>query len=152
MRLQLALNVPDIDAAVAHYSKLFGVEPHKRREGYANFTIDQPSLKLVLFENPNATSHLNHLGVEVFNDVELQTASQRLNDADILDTVESETTCCHASQNKIWSRAHNGLSWEWYHILNDETEIADDSLGRSCCTGNQMSNNMGPNCAGGLAN
>ena len=152
MRLQLALNVPDIDAAVAYYSKLFNTEPHKRRDGYANFAIDNPALKLILFENPNATSHLNHLGVEVFDGDELQTASQRLDKANILEVTENETTCCHASQDKIWSRPHNGLSWEWYRILNDDTDINDDALGRNCCTGEQMSDNMGANCAGGLTN
>ncbi len=144
MRLQLALNVPDIDAAVAHYSKLFGAEPHKQRDGYANFAIDEPALKLVLFENPAADTHLHHLGVEVFEAADLETATQRLDKADILDTVETETKCCHASQEKIWSNAHNGLRWEWYRILDDETDPADDAFGSSCCTGNQMSNNMGP--------
>src|SRR5210317_2109220 len=107
MRLQLALNVPDIEAAVSHYSRLFGVDPHKRRDGYANFSIEQPALKLVLFENPRAREHLNHLGVELFDTDEVGEAKRRLEAADLLDAVESESQCCHATQDKIWALAHD---------------------------------------------
>jgi catechol 2,3-dioxygenase-like lactoylglutathione lyase family enzyme len=78
MRLQLALNVRNIEEAVAYYSKLFGVQPHKERPGYANFAIDHPPLKLVLFENPHAAERINHLGVEVFAPEEVEAAFQRL--------------------------------------------------------------------------
>ena len=120
MRLQLALNVRDLDEAVAYYSKMFGVEPHKRRPGYANFAIDAPPLKLVLFENPRATERLNHLGVEVFDDAEVATAMRRLDAAGILADVERETTCCHATQDKVWSHEPDGLRWEWYRITDDD--------------------------------
>ncbi len=119
MRLQLALNVRDIDEAVDYYSKLFGSEPHKRRKGYANFAIDSPPLKLVLFENPDAAERLNHLGVEVFDEVEVTAAKQRLDAVGVLDLVEQETVCCHATQNKIWSQEPQGLRWEWYRITDD---------------------------------
>jgi catechol 2,3-dioxygenase-like lactoylglutathione lyase family enzyme len=143
MRLQLALNVTDIDAAVAYYSKLFGAAPHKRRDGYANFALDEPALKLVLFENPGADARLNHVGVEVMEADELDSAARRLDAEGLLDTVETETVCCHASQDKIWSRAHDGLRWEWYRILEDDTGPERDKLGRSCCTGEQMADNIG---------
>ena len=77
MRLQLALNVADLEQAVAYYSKLFDAKPHKRRPGYANFAIDEPPLKLVLLENPEAQERLNHLGVEVFHAEEVDTAARR---------------------------------------------------------------------------
>jgi len=143
MRLQLALNVPDIDAAVAYYSKLFGAEPHKRRDGYANFALDEPALKLVLFENPAADAQLNHIGVEVMLDEELEAATRRLDTAGILDATEAASGCCHAVQDKIWSRAHNGLRWEWYRVAEDNTNPADDQLGKTCCTGEQMTDNIG---------
>jgi catechol 2,3-dioxygenase-like lactoylglutathione lyase family enzyme len=143
MRLQLALNVPDIDEAVSYYSKLFGAEPHKRRDGYANFALEKPALKLVLFENPAAAAHLHHVGVEVFDAAEIETATRRLDAAGILDSAETETKCCHASQDKIWSRAHNGLRWEWYRILDDAPDPRNDALGSTCCTGSRMADNMG---------
>ncbi|MGD2172424.1 MAG: ArsI/CadI family heavy metal resistance metalloenzyme [Gammaproteobacteria bacterium] len=143
VRLQLALNVPDLDAAVAYYSKLFDAEPHKRRDGYVNFALDEPALKLVLFENPAADAQLNHLGVEVMEADELESASRRLDAAGILDSVETSTECCHASQDKIWSRAHNGLRWEWYRILEDDTDPQRDRLGCTCCTGGRMADNIG---------
>ncbi len=135
MRLQLALNVRDIDEAVVFYSKLFDAEPHKRRPGYANFAIEAPPLKLVLFENPDVTERLNHLGIEVFDDNEIKAQSQRLSEVGILDDIERDTTCCHATQDKLWSKEPQGLSWEWYRITDDQPEIAQDTLGKSCCVG-----------------
>ena len=119
MRLQLALNVTDIDEAVEYYNHLFGAEPHKRRAGYANYRISSPPLKLVLFEHPDAPERLNHLGVEVEHETELKDAESRLQDAGILDQVENNTTCCHAVQDKLWSREPQGLRWEWYRITDD---------------------------------
>ena len=88
MRLQLALNVRDLDEAVAYYGELFNAEPHKRHPGYANFAIDQPPLKLVLFEDPEAAERLNHLGVEAFAEAEVADAEQRLRNAGILTQVQ----------------------------------------------------------------
>jgi catechol 2,3-dioxygenase-like lactoylglutathione lyase family enzyme len=139
MRLQLALNVRDIDEAVAYYSKLFHAEPHKRRPGYANFALNTPPLKLVLFENPDADERLNHLGVEVFEPEQIDDAKQIMTDAGVLDVVEQETVCCHATQDKLWSHEPQGLRWEWYRITDDNP----DGLGTSdtskptqgvCCT------------------
>ena len=119
MRVQLALNVKDLKTAVDYYSRLFGAEPHKRRPGYANFAIDNPALKLVLFENPNASERINHLGVETETHEELSTARQRLEAEGIAGRLEEETTCCHATQDKIWSSEPDGIAWEWYKIIDD---------------------------------
>ena len=133
MRLQLALNVRDIDEAVSYYSKLFDTPPHKRRPGYANFAIDRPPLKLVLFEKPGAAERLNHLGVEVFDDADVDLAAKRLSSEGILDRVQAETVCCHATQNKIWSNEPEGLSWEWYRILDEDPSAAEKSNDDLCC-------------------
>ena len=119
MRLQLALNVRDIDEAVAYYGKLFNATPHKRRPGYANFAIDEPPLKLVLFENPDADERLNHLGVEVFDNQKVAEAGARLDEAGILSLTETDTVCCHATQNKVWSYEPQGLRWEWYKVTDE---------------------------------
>ena len=101
-RVQLALNVNDIDEAVAFYTKLFGAEPAKRRPGYANFAISEPPLKLVLLENPGQGGSLNHLGVEV-PDIDTVDAMQtRLAEAGLASTDERATTCCYAQQDKFW--------------------------------------------------
>jgi len=119
MRVQLALNVKDLDRAVDFYSKLFGVAVNKRKPGYANFAIDRPPLKLVLFENPDAVERLNHLGVEVIQDVDVREATDRLKAAGMADAVEDEQTCCYATQNKVWSVEPEGLRWEWYRVIED---------------------------------
>ena len=122
-RVQLALNVRDLEEAIAYYSGLFGAEPHKQEPGYANFAIDEPPLKLVLFENPDAPERLNHLGVEVFQQAEVDTATERLRRAGIAGAEEKENTCCYATQNKIWSADPQGLRWEWYRVLDDSNSF-----------------------------
>ena len=118
-RVQLALNVDDIDAAVAFYSRLFGTEPAKRRPGYANYAIDEPALKLVLIENPGAGGSLNHLGVEVASTDEVVAATRRYAAAGMATAVEDGTTCCYALQDKVWVSGPDGERWEVYTVLAD---------------------------------
>ncbi len=125
MRLQLALNVDNLDASIAFYSQLFGVAPHKLRDGYANFEIAEPPLKLVLFEQPGETQRLNHLGVELQNERELNDAKARLTDAGLVKLTEEGTTCCFAEQDKVWAQEPDGLAWEWYRITDDDPAPED---------------------------
>ncbi len=119
MRVQLALNVKNLDEAVDFYSTLFNAKVNKRKPGYANFAIEKPPLKLVLFENPEADERLNHLGVEVFDDADVRAATDRLKAADLVDSVEDEQTCCYATQNKVWALDPQGMRWEYYRIIDD---------------------------------
>jgi len=125
MRLQLALNVRDLDEAVDFYSKMFGAAPHKRKPGYANFALDTPPLKLVLFEDPGAPERINHLGVEVQRDEEVASATERLRAAGLDHLIEDETTCCYARADKVWAREPQGLRWEWYRVLADSETFGD---------------------------
>ncbi len=124
MRLQLALNVRNLDEAVDFYTKLFATPPHKRKPGYANFAIDRPPLKLVLFENPEAPERINHLGVEVFDAADVREAVERLRAAGMEHLVEDEKTCCYATQDKVWAREPEGLRWEWYRVTRDAESFA----------------------------
>ena len=123
-RVQLALNVPDIDEAVVFYSKLFATQPHKIKPGYANFAIADPPLKLVLFEKAGAEARLNHLGVEVADSDAVWAHQQRLSDEGVR-SVEESGTCCFAKQDKVWVDAPDG-AWEIYAVLADS-----DTFGRS---------------------
>ena len=125
MRIQLALNVRDLDRAVDFYSTMFGVPVNKRKPGYANFAIEEPPLKLVLFEAPDAPERLNHLGVEVFDDEDVQGATGRLRAGGLESLVEDETTCCYAKQNKVWAREPDGLRWEWYRVIDDSESFGE---------------------------
>jgi catechol 2,3-dioxygenase-like lactoylglutathione lyase family enzyme len=131
--LQLALNVPDIDEAVAFYSKLFATEPAKRRHGYANFAIADPPLKLVLFEKAGADARLNHLGVEVASSDDVWAHQQRLA-TEGLDSVEESGTCCFAKQDKVWVDGPDG-SWEIYAVLADSETFAGEAAAEAdlCC-------------------
>jgi len=134
-RLQLALNVDDVDQAVAFYSKLFGTEPAKRRPGYANFAIAEPPLKLVLLENPGHGGSLNHLGVEVADADAVDTEQSRLSKSGLAFSDERGTTCCYAKQDKLWVQgAPDGERWEIYTVLADSaTFSAESTEGGSCC-------------------
>lgn len=132
-RLQLALNVGDIDSAVGFYSKLFGAEPAKRRPGYANFAIADPPLKLVLIEQGGTRGHgtvgaLNHLGVEVETPGEVRAATVRLAGEGLEPEVQESTTCCYAVQDKAWVDDPDGAPWEVYTVLAD----APDEEGLGC--------------------
>ena len=133
-RVQLALNVNDIDEAVAFYSKLFGAGPAKVRPGYANFAIAEPPLKLVLLENPGQGGSLNHLGVEVADTGAVEAEQARLAQAGLASDVAGETTCCYAKQDKFWVQgAPDGQSWEIYTVLADSQTFYAEGHGPECC-------------------
>jgi catechol 2,3-dioxygenase-like lactoylglutathione lyase family enzyme len=118
-RVQLALNVDDLDAAVDFYSTLFATEPAKRRPGYANFAMAEPPLKLVLIEGPDRPGTLNHLGVEVGTAEEVAAAGARLSAAGLVTASEDGVSCCYAVQDKVWVDAPSGEPWEIYTVLGD---------------------------------
>jgi len=129
-RVQLALNVTDLDSAVDFYSKLFGTGPAKRRPGYANFAIIEPPLKLVLIEGGvgrevGVAGALNHLGVEVDTPQEVQAATQRLSAEGLEPEVQESTTCCYALQDKAWVNDPDGAPWEIYTVLADAPQETD---------------------------
>lgn len=132
-RLQLALNVDNLDESIAFYSRLFATEPAKVRAGYANFAIAEPPLKLILLENPGTGGSVNHLGVEV-DDVDAVDAAQtRLGEAGLASTDERATTCCYAKQDKFWVQgAPDGEQWEIYTVLADSATFwGDDDAARA---------------------
>jgi catechol 2,3-dioxygenase-like lactoylglutathione lyase family enzyme len=119
-RIQLALNVDDLEASIAFYSALFGTEPAKRRDGYANFAVAEPPLKLVLLENPGQGGTLNHLGVEVADTDAVDATQQRLAAAGLGSADERDVTCCYARQDKFWvDGSPDGERWEVYTVLAD---------------------------------
>lgn len=118
MRVQLALNVDDLERAIHYYSTVFGVGVNKREPGYANFVVQNPPLKLVLFEAPGA-ERLNHLGFEFFDDAPIEAMAERLEHAGLLTEHQQAEVCCYARQNKAISHDPQGLMWEWYRVLED---------------------------------
>jgi catechol 2,3-dioxygenase-like lactoylglutathione lyase family enzyme len=135
-RVQLALNVSDIDEAVAFYSKLFGTGPAKLRPGYANFAVAEPPLKLVLLENPGQGGSLNHLGIEVPDTGTVDAEQARLAGTGLAPVEECDTTCCYARQDKFWVEgAPDGERWEIYTVLADSQTFYAEGHGPECCGG-----------------
>jgi catechol 2,3-dioxygenase-like lactoylglutathione lyase family enzyme len=126
-RVQLALNVSDLDAAVEFYRKVFGAEPAKRRPGYANFALAEPPLKLVLIEGSGAGGTLNHLGVEIESTEEVSRAAARLGSEGVATRTEESVACCYALQDKVWVRDPDGAPWEFYTVLEDVPERTDSA-------------------------
>lgn len=137
-RLQLALNVSNIDEAVDFYTKLFNTPPAKRRPGYANFAIADPPLKLVLMEateqrGTGVVNALNHLGIEVETSDEVVAATTRLQGEGMDTTIEEQTDCCYAIQNKVWVEDPDNAPWEVYVVLADSPVVTDAATGEQCC-------------------
>ncbi|MFV1990237.1 MAG: ArsI/CadI family heavy metal resistance metalloenzyme [Acidimicrobiales bacterium] len=135
-RLQLALNVTDLDESVEFYSKLFATQPYKTKPGYANFAIEDPPLKLVLFEGSEGGT-LNHLGVEVETAAEVTAAEQRLGEDGIDTTGVTDTTCCYADKTETWVDGPDETRWEWYVKTGDSEQLENtvvSEAGTSCCS------------------
>ena len=132
-RVQLALNVDNLDEAITFYSKLFNTEPAKVKPGYANFAITEPPLKLVLLENPGHGGALNHLGVEVATSNTVHAEITRLTDEGMFTQEEINTTCCFAAQDKVWVTGPSGERWEVYTVLADSDTFGSNA-DQTCCT------------------
>ncbi|MEV0108192.1 ArsI/CadI family heavy metal resistance metalloenzyme [Nocardia sp. NPDC050799] len=141
-RVQLALNVDDLEQAVEFYSTLFGVRPAKRKPGYANFAVAEPPLKLVLIENPGQGGSVNHLGVEVESSQKVHAEIARLSDAGLFTEEQIATTCCFATQDKVWVTGPNKERWEVYTVLADTEHFGteprfagkgDEEAVQACC-------------------
>lgn len=130
-RVQLALNVADLDTAIDFYSRLFDTTPAKVQPGYANFAIADPPLKLVLFETVDAPGTLNHLGVEVSSTEEVTAADRRLTEQGVGTATEDHVDCCFALQDKTWIEAPDAVRWEIYTVLEDTQPSAEAA---PCCT------------------
>lgn len=145
-RLQLALNVDDLDTAVAFYSTLFGTPPAKTKPGYANFAVAEPPLKLVLIENPGQGGSLNHLGVEVDDVDHVDAELERLTTAGLASSEERDSTCCYARQDKFWvENTPDGERWEVYTVLEDtETFGASPDREEGQCCGSTIAEKPQP--------
>ncbi len=129
MRLQLALNVDDLDEAINFYSRMFNTEPAKTRDGYANFAIADPPLKLILFAGGGPAGSINHLGVEVDSSEEVTAAESRLSDSGLETTGVDDTLCCYAEKTETWVNGPDGTRWEWYVKTGDSEQMANVVVG-----------------------
>ncbi|MFF3896900.1 ArsI/CadI family heavy metal resistance metalloenzyme [Streptomyces sp. NPDC001812] len=149
-RIQLALRVPDLHTAITFYSKLFGAEPTKLRDGYANFALAEPPLKLVLIEGTaGEDTHLDHLGVEVASTQEVKEATTRLAQAGLATVEENNTTCCYALQDKVWVRGPGQEPWEVYVVKADADTLAKQPADACCTPGDDAATEQqptAPNC------
>lgn len=153
-RIQLALNVNDLGEAITFYSKLFDAQPAKVKEGYANFALTEPPLKLVLLENPGNGGTINHLGVEVESSDTVHAEIERLTNEGLFTEEEIGSTCCFATQDKVWVTGPAGEKWEVYTVLSDSETFGtspqhldgSDSEGGVCCGGTAADAQDAPAC------
>ncbi|MFE1769925.1 ArsI/CadI family heavy metal resistance metalloenzyme [Streptomyces sp. NPDC059008] len=139
-RVQLALSVSDLDASVEFYARLFGVEPAKRRPGYANFALAEPPLKLVLIEgDADQQTRLDHLGIEVTSTEQVTAATDRLTEAGLATFTENDTSCCYALQDKVWVHGPGKEPWEVYVVKADTEQMGESPAleGDACCGSGQ---------------
>ena len=135
-RVQLALNVSNLNDAIEFYSKMFNTTPAKVRDGYANFAIADPPLKLVLMETPRDAGseyqHLNHLGVELESSERVEKSITRVEQLGLVESVEKDSTCCYAVQDKVWVESPDGAPWEYYTVLSDASTFLA-TIDQKCC-------------------
>lgn len=143
-RVQLAINVTDLDKALAFYSRLFDTAPAKVKPGYANFAIADPPLKLVLFEGQEGAT-LNHLGVEVESAEEVASAEQRLRGAGVETTGVEDATCCYAEKTETWMTDPDGARWEWYVKSGDADQLQRTA---GCCDSSDVASDGAPTTCG----
>ncbi|GAS89441.1 ArsI/CadI family heavy metal resistance metalloenzyme [Mycolicibacterium brisbanense] len=148
-RVQLALNVDDLDEAITFYSKLFGVGPAKVKPGYANFAVTEPPMKLVLLENPGQGGTINHLGVEVATSEQVHAHIARLTAEGLFTDEEIGTTCCFATQDKVWVTGPAGEKWEVYTVLADSDTFGTSPEFRDAVDAGQGDPGPGDACCGG---
>ncbi|MEP6661644.1 MAG: ArsI/CadI family heavy metal resistance metalloenzyme [Acidimicrobiales bacterium] len=122
-RFQLSINVASVDAAVVFYEKLFGVPPAKHRPGYANFVVADPPMKLIVIEGEGAPATINHVGIEVADTAAVVSETKRIADIGLPYKVDDTHTCCHATQDKVWTEDPDGVPWEIYTVLADTAEF-----------------------------
>ncbi|RDH77053.1 glyoxalase/bleomycin resistance/dioxygenase family protein [Mycolicibacterium moriokaense] len=152
-RVQLALNVDDLDQAITFYAKLFNTAPNKVKDGYANFAVTDPPLKLVLLENPGQGGSINHLGVEVASSDDVHSEIARLSGEGLFTDEEIGTTCCFATQDKVWVTGPAGEKWEVYTVLADSETFgsspkhADADSEGVCCGGQAADSGQTPAAA-----
>lgn len=147
-RVQLALNVDNLDESIGFYSKLFNTSPAKIRPGYANFAVAEPPLKLVLVENAGLGGSINHLGVEVADIDTVDTEQTRLAAAGFASVDERDTTCCYAKQDKFWVEgAPNGEHWEIYTVLADSATAGGPTENGPCSCGTATDQEPQPSAA-----
>ncbi|MFF2964848.1 ArsI/CadI family heavy metal resistance metalloenzyme [Streptomyces sp. NPDC057963] len=146
-RVQLALRVPDLPASIAFYSKLFGTEPAKLRDGYANFATADPPLKLVLIQGtPDEDTRMDHLGIEVDTTEAVHAATTRLADQGLATDIENDTTCCYALQDKVWVHGPGQEPWEVYVVKADADSLAKQKAS-TCCADTPVAD-AGPGASG----
>jgi catechol 2,3-dioxygenase-like lactoylglutathione lyase family enzyme len=130
-RVQLALNVDDLDASIAFYTKLFQTPPAKVRQDYANFAIADPPLKLVLFANSGEPGTLNHIGVEVETTDQVAAVIARTQELGFEQHVQENVSCCFAVQDKTWVKGPEN-DWEFYTVLADAPAMSCGSDDECC--------------------
>jgi catechol 2,3-dioxygenase-like lactoylglutathione lyase family enzyme len=131
-RVQLALNVADLDESIEFYTKLFQTPPAKIRDGYANFAIAEPPLKLILFAEAGEPGTLNHIGVEVDSPEQVAAAIARANNDGLDQKIQENVSCCYAVQDKTWIQGPDN-AWEFYTVLDDAPSMGCDTSGATGC-------------------
>ena len=130
IKAHVALNVRNVDASVAFYCRLFGIDPAKTRTGYAKFDVTNPALNLSLNEVPSmsGTGALSHMGIQVASTEDVLAIRQQWNEAGLVTRDEMQTNCCFAIQDKAWVQDPDGNQWEVFVVLKDNLPESP-----SCC-------------------
>lgn len=123
-RLHVSLYVPEMEAGIRYYSALFGAEPSRVEDAYAQWLLDDPSVNFVI-EQSSTNTGLNHLGVQAATEDELQQVFERFDATGGEVSGRGKTQCCYAVSEKGWARDPAGVAWEGFYTHEHVAENGD---------------------------
>lgn len=133
LKPHVSINVRSVEASVAFYRKMFGIEPAKVRTGYAKFDVQNPPLNFAMNEVPDLADAgaLSHLGFQVASTDDVLAFRRRWEEAGLFTRDEMQTDCCYATQDKTWVKDPDGNEWEAFVVLQDN--LPESKASASCC-------------------
>jgi catechol 2,3-dioxygenase-like lactoylglutathione lyase family enzyme len=124
-RFHVNMRVADIEQSVRFYSVLFATPPAVIKPDYAKWMLEDPRVNFAISTHGGAPG-IDHLGIQVENESELNEVYGRLQAAERPVIEEGGTTCCYAKSEKSWVLDPQGVSWETF-LTSGESAVYGDS-------------------------
>lgn len=124
-RLHIHIAVDELVDSIHFYSTIFDARPSIEREDYAKWDLHDPAVNFAISKRGHL-SGVNHLGIEVDSEHELNQIAKRLEAAEIESSSQEGASCCYARSNKHWALDPQGIAWESFHALGSLSVFGGD--------------------------
>jgi predicted enzyme related to lactoylglutathione lyase len=123
-RIHVHVGVEDLANAIGFYSALFATQPAVVKTDYAKWMLDDPRVNFAISTRGKQPG-LDHLGIQVETQDELQEVYERLHQAGGNIIEQGQTSCCYATSEKSWIDDPAGISWETFFTTGESTHYGD---------------------------